>query len=132
MRLLHIVTHSPINHTKVETLLTHNPNLKAHLPPGVNGTLYDIAVCVRGWGVLAPHFSEDALEFLCFGDPGGEAVSWTKMIAALSVRVSMSVIMCLCRLSPASSTASAEREVTLYVAVGREGIMEGRDFIAPN
>ena len=58
-------------------------------------------------------------------------VSWTKMIAALSVRVSMSVIMCLCRLSPASSTASAEREVTLYVAVGREGIVEGRGFIAP-
>ena len=50
VRLLHIVTHSPINHAKVETLLTHNPNLKAHLPPGVNGTLYDI-------GALRDHIS---------------------------------------------------------------------------
>jgi hypothetical protein len=54
-----------------------------------------------------------------------------KMMEALSERASMSVVMCLCRLRPVSSTASAEREVTLYVAIGREGIMEGRGFIAP-
>ena len=46
---------------------------------GCFGCAFDVgvvceAVCVSGWGVLAPHFCEDALEFLCFGDPGGEAV----------------------------------------------------------
>ena len=46
---------------------------------GCFGCAFDVgvvceAVYVSGWGVLAPHFCEDALEFLCFGDPGGEAV----------------------------------------------------------
>ena len=62
---------------------------------------------------------------------GLSLVSWMKMMCALCVSVSMSVMMLCWRLSPASSAASAEREVTLYVANGREGMMEVSGFIAP-
>jgi exonuclease III len=42
IRLLHAATHSPINHSTIKTLLEHNPDLREHLPPGVNDTTYDI------------------------------------------------------------------------------------------
>ena len=48
--LLRAATHSPINHTKIDTLLTRNPGLKPHLPPGPNDTMYDI-------GILRNHIS---------------------------------------------------------------------------
>ena len=57
-------------------------------------------------------------------------VSWMNMIEALCVSASMSLIMCFCRLNPISSTTSAEREVTLYVAMGREGIIEASGLMA--
>lgn len=50
VRLLRAATHAPIDHTHIETLLTHNSDLREHLPPGENGTLYDI-------GVLRSHIS---------------------------------------------------------------------------
>jgi ribonuclease HI/exonuclease III len=50
IRLLHAATHSPINHTNIETLLTLNPDLRDHLPPGDNDTTYDI-------GALRHHIS---------------------------------------------------------------------------
>ena len=33
-----------------------------------------VDVSVRGGWVFTPHGPENSLEFLCFGDPGGEAV----------------------------------------------------------
>ena len=50
IRLLRAATHSPINHTNIKTLLTQNPGLKDHLPPGANDTLYNI-------GALRSHIS---------------------------------------------------------------------------
>ena len=42
IRLLHAVTHSPINHSTINTLLAQNPDLHEHLPPGHNNTTFDI------------------------------------------------------------------------------------------
>ena len=46
---------------------------------GCFGCAFDVGVvcenvCVKEGGVLAPHFSKNTLEFLCFGNPGGKAV----------------------------------------------------------
>ena len=40
--LLRAATHAPIDHTTITSILTNNPNLTQHLPPGENGTAYNI------------------------------------------------------------------------------------------
>lgn len=56
-------------------------------------------------------------------------VSWMSMMSAVDASDSMSVIMWCWRVRPASSTASAESEVTLYVAMVGDGMMEVRGLI---
>ena len=53
-------------------------------------------------------------------------VSWMKMMDAVEASEPISVIMWCWRVSPTSSAASAESEVTLYVAMDGDGIMEVR------
>jgi exonuclease III len=83
IRLLHAVTHTPINHTNVETFLTLNPYLREHLPPGHDSTIYDIgalrnhisSLLTRGepQPALAQHHREDDDRLPSSGTPEPKA-----------------------------------------------------------